>query len=129
MGLMLFYANTTIVSMADMGLAFRYFLYAIQPSCRVAKDIESHGSICKKRIQHVSYFVDDKYEYYYTQLSSDDWLVGRKDIAGMSEGAIVCLRHFRIIAARNWISLPADSFYFMLKERYEVISLAHAYVW
>ncbi|HML19565.1 MAG TPA: hypothetical protein PKD74_03220 [Candidatus Dependentiae bacterium] len=109
MGLMLFYANTTIVSMADMGLAFRYFLYAIQPSCRVAKDIESHGSICKKRIQHVSYFVDDKYEYYYTQLSSDDWLVGRKDIAGMSEGAIVCLRHFRIIAARNWISLPAVS--------------------
>lgn len=125
-GAALFLVNTSIVSMADMGFAFRYIAQAMamKPSCRIAKDLESHGCIRKKNIEHVSHFIEDGHEYYCTQLSSDDWLVARKDIVGTSEGAVVCSRCFRTIAGVDWISLPVDkSIFSMLRERSMAISL------
>ena len=90
LGTMLFVAHVQALSMADMGRAFRFFVQALQPSCFVTKDIESHGCICKKKIEHVSHFVNDGYECYCTQLSSDDWLVackGRRRIGGAMESS------------------------------------------
>lgn len=129
-GTMLFLINTNAVSMADLGLAFRYIVQAMQPACRVAKDIESHGCICKKKIERVSYFTNDGYEYYCSQLSFDDWLVARKDIAGISKGAIVCLRYFKTLEGTDWISFPVDkSTFFMLQKKYMLISASRTDVY